>query len=696
MINNTLYSLVPAKRISYGKVIWPLSRIVPALALSTLLISCSTIPEPDNTSVGNETEKSWSQPQDPQAAQYLSECREDMGKATQLFTALEHHKNSNTLLSAINTLDMLLDKSLSKASLYRNVHPNAELRSAADECQQQYIELLTDISLSRPIFNLLENHDTQKLNALDKRLVNNMIRDYKRSGVNLDDESRDKIRALNEELLLLGQTFNKNIREDVRTVQIDSKQRLKGLPDDYIEAHPVNEDGQIEITTNYPDYFPIMQYAEDDDLRLELYREFRKRGYPDNQETLKNLIQKRHQLATLLGYDNYAQYVMEDLMISNPSNAENFINKVNTLAKPQAAAEYQQLLKRLQQFEPHATQVGDWQKTFIEERVKNETFNIDSQELRQYFSYANVKQGIFELTETMFGVTIVPWETEVWHDSVNAYEMYEGETLVGRFYLDMHPREGKYNHAAAFGIQDGIKGQQPPIAALVCNFPGEDNPNALMEHSQVETYLHEFGHLLHALFGGHQPWLYFSGIRTERDFVEAPSQMLEEWVWDAETLKTFAKNANGEVIPDALIKKMNASRNFGKALWTRHQMFYAAVSLNFYNQNPDQLDLTQTMKELQNTYSPYQYVDDTYFHNSFGHLYGYSAVYYTYMWSLVIASDMFSEFENAGLRNPEVAKRYRDAVLAPGGSKDAADLVKDFLGREYSFETFAKQLESKP
>jgi len=256
----------------------------------------------------------------------------------------------------------------------------------------------------------------------------------------------------------------------------------------------------------------------------------------------------------------------------------------------------------------------------------------------------------------------------------------------------MHPRDGKYNHAAQFGVREGVQGVQTPIAALVCNFPGGDGSVGLMEHSQVETFLHEFGHLLHTIFGGHQPRLSLSGINTERDFVEAPSQMLEEWVWDSDTLKTFAEDSSGKVIPDALIEKMRAARDFGRGLWTRHQMFYAALSLNYYNRPPGEVDLDQMMQDLQAEYSPFPYVQDTHFYTSFGHLDGYSAIYYTYMWSLVIATDMFSEFEKEGLRNPEVAQRYREHVLAPGGSKDAAELVADFLGRPYSFAAFENLL----
>jgi thimet oligopeptidase len=290
----------------------------------------------------------------------------------------------------------------------------------------------------------------------------------------------------------------------------------------------------------------------------------------------------------------------------------------------------------------------------------------------------------------MFGVTYRRLaNAPTWSPEVEAYEILDGDRLIGRFFLDMHPRADKYKHAAAFPIQSGVKGQRVPEAALVCNFS-----NGVLEHDQVETFFHEFGHLIHHLFGGDQRWVAVSGFNTEWDFVEAPSQLLEEWAWTYDSLRTFAKNDKGEVIPEALVNKMRAARDFGKGLWVAHQMFYASVSLNYYDTNPTGLDTTAKMKELQKKYSPFSYVDDTYFQLSFGHLDEYSAIYYTYMWSLVIAKDMFSEFEKKGVLDRSVAGRYRQFVLEPGGSRDAEDMVHDFLQRDYSFNSFAAWLNT--
>jgi len=664
------------------------------LSLSAVLVSCSLSEDPEGMSESSEEASLWQTFDTQQATDYIGQCRSDYELAESLFTELaEGQVAAESILDEFNQMEIVLDRLASRASLYRNVHPSPVVREAADLCQQNVYALFSRIGLSRPLYDQLDKIEVEQLGPIDRRYLEKMREDFELAGVSQDEATRDRITQLNEEMVKISQAFNRNIREDVRSIEV-AAERLEGLPQDYIDAHTPNSEGMVVITTNYPDYLPVMQYAEDDELRLELYKQFRLRGYPDNKEVLENLLAKRYELANLVGFDNYAQYVTSDKMIGYAENAAEFIDRINDIAKPRAAADYDVLLQRLRQNDPDASVVGDWQKTYLEELIKNEVYQLDSQEIRQYFSYDKVRDGIFGLVEDMFSVEIEPWETEAWHSSVETWQIFDDGELVGQFYLDMHPRDGKYNHAAQFGVREGVRGLQTPIAALVCNFPGGDGSAGLMEHSQVETFLHEFGHLLHTLFGGHQPRLSLSGVNTERDFVEAPSQMLEEWVWDADTLKTFAADTSDEVIPDTLIDKMRSARDFGRGLWTRHQMYYAALSLNYYNRPPTEVDLDEMMVALQAEYSQFPYVEGTHFYTSFGHLDGYSAIYYTYMWSLVIATDMFSRFEEEGLRNPEVAQSYRENVLAPGGSKDAAELVEDFLGRPYSFEAFENLLNA--
>ena len=629
------------------------------------------------------------------AQSYDQTCQQQLDSAKAKLQTLEALTATPTVanvLEPLNDLWLVIDAALNQAGLMRNVHPDADIRKAAGHWEQEFNKLITNMGLSRPLYAALSKTDVSREDAVTQRYVARLLRDFRRAGVDRDDPTRKKIRALKEALVSLGQNFETNIREDVRHISLDRMEDLAGLPQDYIDKHQPGPDGKILINTEYPNTIPFMSYAKNDAARKALYTVFRQRGYPKNGPVLDAILQKRFALAQLLNYPTWADYITEDKMIKTSAAAQAFIDKISEVAKPRAQHDYQELLQRLKQETPHATSVGDWQKGYLEELVKRENYHFDSQAARAFFPFARVRQGLFDVTGKMFGVTYRKVDAPVWHPSVEAYEILSQGTVLGRFFLDLHPRADKYQHAAAFPIRSGVDERQLPEAALVCNFPEGDN--ALMEHDEVQTFFHEFGHLLHHLFAGKQRWVGVSGISTEWDFVEAPSQMLEEWTFDAKTLKTFAQNAKGEVISDELITAMRRARDFGKGMQVTHQMFYAAVSLQFHRQDPKGLDTNNLMQALQKRYSSFAYVPDTHFQLSFGHLEGYSAIYYTYMWSLVISKDLFSVFEHDGLLNPEVAKRYRQKVLEPGGSNDAAVLVHDFLGRDFSFDAFAKWLNA--
>jgi len=633
----------------------------------------------------------------PAALAYEKRCSDDLASARKLFADFEGltgERKIATVLEPLDRLSMLLDGGVNGAGLLRNVHPDPTLRAAAEGCEQEFSKLATDVGLSRPIFEAVSKVDVREADAPTRRWVELTLRDFRRAGVDKDEPTRQRIRALRDELVKIGQEFEKNVRENVRSIRLASAEGLAGLPQDYRDAHGPGADGKIAITTDYPDYIPFMTYAKDDAARLALYREFRKRGYPANGPVLNQLLAKRYDLAKLLGYDNWAVYITEDKMIKTAKAAHAFIDKIAKAAEKRARKDYDELVQELRKEQPAATGVGDWQKAYIDEQLKRTKYAFDSQEVRRYFPYDHVKNGILGITARLFGLTYRKVDRAAWDTSVEAYDVYGGSDLVGSFFLDMHPRDGKYKHAATFPIRTGVAGKQLPEAALVCNFPGGDGTPGLMEHGDVVTFFHEFGHLLHHLLGGRQKWLGISGLNVEWDFVEAPSQMLEEWAWDGVVLESFARNDRGEPIPDDLVKRMRAARDFGKGLQARHQMFYAAVSLEFYDRDPKGIDTTGLMRQLQKEYSPFAYVDDTFMQYAFGHLDGYSAIYYTYMWSLVIAKDLFSVFQKKGLLDPEPAARYRKYVLETGGSKEAAVMVKEFLGRDYSFDAFASWLDA--
>jgi len=619
--------------------------------------------------------------------------------AQQLLEELTSVKGRRTVENTLSLYDRLLtdlDAAGSQSGLIEQVHPDSTMRDAAEKFTQKVSAFGAELSLNRKVYEALSAIDISGADAVTKFYVEKSLRDYRLSGVDKDDATRARIKALRDELVLIGQDFSRNIRDDVRTVYANSAAELEGLPQDFIDRHTPEADGRIKLTINYPDAIPVFTYAKSEALRKRLYMEYFNRAFPKNVDVLNNLLAKRYELARLLGFDNYAAYVTSDKMVASDKNASTFIDRIADASETRAKKEYLQVLARKQKDDPAATIVNSWESGYYAELVRKAEYNFDAQSVRPYFQYDRVKQGVLDVMSTLFDVTFKRNATApVWDKSVECWEIFERDSLLGRFYFDMHPRENKYNHAAQFNIKSGIAGTQIPEAALICNFPGGiDGDPGLMEHNDVETFFHEFGHLLHSLFAGRQPWIGISGIQTEWDFVEAPSQLLEEWAWDASTLATFAKHyKTGEPIPAALVQQMKAADEFGKGLNVRQQMAYAKLSLSCYDRKPSEANLDVLNKTLREKYIPYPFVEGTHMYTSFGHLDGYSAIYYTYMWSLVIAKDFFTQFDQSHMLAPGVAKKYRDTVLAPGGSLPAAQLVRNFLGRDFNFDGWQKWLE---
>lgn len=599
------------------------------------------------------------------------------------------------LLDGYDEAMAVLDNVGNRIDLVAVTHPDAAMRDAADTAKQDIAKVRTDISLDRGLYDVLSSLDVSDEDAPTRHYVATTLRDFRRAGVDRDDATRARVRQLQEELVSVGQDFDRNIRADSRTESLPPE-ALTGLPEDYVRAHPPGADGLVVISTEYPDYVPFQAYSTDADAREKLWRKFRQRGYPANTAVLHRMISLRHELAILLGYPNWADYASADKMVGSAQNIADFIERIAAAAADRSRREYHRLLERKRLDDPAAEAVLPWDSAYLADRVKAEQFAFDTQAMRPFFEYGRVKAGLMGLVERLFGVRFeVRTDIPVWHPEVECHDVYGDGRLLGRIFLDMHPRADKYNHAAMFTMTRGKAGQRVPECALVCNLPRPGDEPALLQHSDVTTFFHEFGHLIHHIFAGENRWSGISGIATEWDFVEAPSQLLEEWVQDADTLATFAvHHETGQPLPAEIVAKLRAADEFGKGLFVRQQMFYASLSLELYRRDPDGLDLVAVEKEAQERLTPYQHVADTYMHLSFGHLDGYSAIYSTYMWSLVIAKDLFTVFAREGLQSTDAAARYRRAVLAPGGSAPAAELVANFLGRPYDFAAYQTWLDA--
>ncbi|HUS29028.1 MAG TPA: M3 family metallopeptidase [Kofleriaceae bacterium] len=638
----------------------------------------------------------------PSDVTWLEQCRGPIDTAkTQIaqILAVQGVRNATNTLDVYNEASRQLNNAGEWAHLHAAVNPDAKIRDAGRVCEQDVQKFVSNLMLDNRVYTAIKSVDVSLADANTKRFVTVTLRDFKRAGVELDDTGRTRIKQIDEEETRLGQQFQKNVDEDVRKVEIKDASQLAGLPPDWVAAHKPDASGVIRVSTDYPDYIPFMTYAESDELRKQLYIAFRSRGDAKNEELMQKILTLRAEKAMLLGFKDWSDYQSDDKMLKGGKAAGEFLDRVNTVALRRVKKDYAELLAQLKKKVPAATQVDDWQRMYLENQLRKDKYAVDSTEIRKYFPYEQTLKGLLDITSALYDITYVPVEKDprVWAPDVAVYDVMQKGQKLGRIFLDMHPRTGKYKHAAQYPIVDGVKGVQLPEGALICNFadPATTKP-ALMEHADVVTMFHEFGHLMHHILGGQQHWIRQSGVATEWDFVEAPSQMFEEWAWNYDVLSRFAKHAEtGAVIPKELVEKMRKADRFGKGLWATQQLFYAALSLKFHQETPAKLNQLELLKTLQKKYTPFAYVEGTKFHTSFAHLVGYSSMYYTYLWSLVIAKDLQSAFEKKGLLSTDVSYAYRDKILAAGGTKDAADLVKDFLGRPYNFKAFEKYLSEQ-
>ncbi len=623
-----------------------------------------------------------------------------------------------TALRAWDRANGHLGNAAAIGSLFGNVHPDDSVRDLADAAEQEAERLSTAWSLDRGLYDAFAALDDTVIadDPLATRMLEKVRKDFRRSGVDRDEETRDRISAIRDRLTELDQEFSKITRDDVRSIRVEAE-RLAGLPEDWLAAHPAGDDGLVTVTTDYPDAIPVRMFVHDQDVRRDIVTVFLQRGWPTAEPLLEEMFALRQELASSVGYADWPSYDTDVKMIGTgpftvpeevaqrPSRRiPEFIAKIAAAAEEPMRADLAVLLERYRQDYPDATEIPLYDSYYYQEQVRRQQFDVDGQRIRKYFEFSKVRQGLLDVTGRLFGLRYAPVDVPVWHEEVAAYDVFRvdpttgsgTESSIGRIYLDLHPREGKYKHAAQFTLTDGVAGEQMPEGVLVCNFS-----RGLMEHDHVVTLFHEFGHLLHHVLGGHGDWFRFAGVATEWDFVEAPSQMLEEWAWDPAVLCSFATDEAGDPIPEELVEAMRRSDDYGKGIYARTQMFYAAMAYGFHADEArraageEVASLTDRMIGYQEEYGALPYLEGTHLFASLGHLGGYSSGYYTYMWSLVIAKDMFSAFEAEGGGDPfaaEVATRYRDRVLAPGGNKDAADLVADFLGRPYSFDAYAAWL----
>ncbi|RYE91894.1 MAG: oligopeptidase A, partial [Myxococcales bacterium] len=601
-------------------------------------------------------------------------------------------------LGKLDAATLALRNAADFPQLMAAAHPDKAVRDAAKTCDPKVDRFMTGIYLDADLAGIFKRVAARKLKLSGPhgRLLEHTLRDYRRNGVDLPADRQATLRQLNEKITELAQQFDSNIAASTLSIEVTPDQ-LKGLPDSYVSAHKPGASGKITLTTDYPDYFPFLQFAADRTAAFELYKKFDNRAADKNVAVLDELLRLRHQKATLLGYKTWADYILEVRMAKDAKTVAGFLDGLRQHLRERGREE-------LREFEAMHVKKGGKRgqiplsdRSYLEELVRQERYGVDSKEVSNYFEIGRVKQGILDITGKLFGLTYRKASGPAWHPDVEPMEVLDKSgKVLGRFYFDLYPRPDKYKHAAVFSIREthraGDGGRLMPIAAIVCNFPrpGGDGP-ALMSHHDVSTFFHEFGHVLHHLLSESE-LASFAGTAVARDFVEAPSQMLEEWAWSKDTLALFARHhRTGAPLPDALLASMQKARSFGRALSTQRQIFLASLDQAYHTRAPG-FDSTKVLAEVQDANMPFKYVPGTHFQATFGHLTGYDAGYYGYQWALSIARDLFTRFEKEGLLSESAAAAYRAAVLAPGGSDDAASLVTTFLGRPPSDQAYRRFL----
>jgi len=587
-----------------------------------------------------------------------------------------------------------------QAGVLNSVAPEKAVRDQAQQEAERVAMAGSALSLNRQVYEALVAIDldgaSPAASPATRHFVQRTLLSYRLAGVDKDQATRDRIQALHEKATRLSLEFSRNIQEGGKTIAAAADE-LDGLPADFLARHPLDADGSVILTTDPPDMQPVMTFAANAALRERMFLAYNTRAYPANQQILLDLLATRQEIAAILGFRSWADLATADQMIGSAANVRTFLTKLNEASLEGARREHELILNFARQRRSDLTAIDITSRGYWYEQFRRSAFDFDSQSVRPYFPYAQVEAGVLETAARLFKVEFRPSTAQAWHRSVSVFEVFDADRHVGRFYLDMHPRDGKDKWFSAAPIVTGVRGRALPEAALICNFPADDGSDpGLLQYSDVVTFFHEFGHLMHAILGGQTEWAGLSGFATEGDFIEVPSQMLEEFFRDEKLLQAFAKHyETGEVLPSETIRKMKLAGAFGRADWIRSQLYYTTLSLDLHDQDPAGLDLDATAKQLYLSLQPWTWLEGNRMYASFGHLTSYSSNYYTYAFDKVIALDFFAQFDPKDLLGCDAGARYRKTVLEQGGSKPGREMVRDFLGRDEEFSAFSDWLNEE-
>jgi len=581
-----------------------------------------------------------------------------------------------------------------------------DLRDASSDAEKQMDEFSVEMSMRKDIFdNIVAFSLTDDAKALDPelaRFVEKSVIEGRRNGLHLPEDKRLEIKDIKKRISDLGVDFNKNLNEDTTFLLFD-KSELEGVPEDLVNSFEKDESGKLKVTMKYPHFFPVTRKCKNPKTRFEMEKTYQSRCMAENTAIIEEIVELRRRQAELLGYENHATFIQEVRMAKNPTTVHKFLGDLSSKLKHLWEEEQKVMLdmKKAEAAElgfEFSGKLDFWDFRYYMAMVEEKQYAVDQQKLKEYFPMEVVTMGLMDIYQKILGLKFTKVEGgEVWHEDVEMWRVDDAATAenIGYFYLDLYPRDGKYGHACMMQLQPGcLDGQgkrQKSVVAMLTNFskPTKEKPS-LLDHKEVETYFHEFGHVMHGICSKTNTSKFF-GTHVERDFVEAPSQMLENWVWEEESLRLMSGHyKDGSALPKEMLDKLVASKNANAGGFNLRQVFLATFDQRLHS-SKTKVDTAQLIKDTYKEIVGIDTIPGTNFAAIFGHLVGYDAQYYGYLWSEVYSQDMFdTRFAKEGVMNPKAGLDYRNQILKPGGSIDGVDLLKNFLGREPNQEAFLR------
>ncbi|MBG6131113.1 peptidyl-dipeptidase Dcp [Aquimarina sp. EL_43] len=619
---------------------------------------------------------------------------------------------SNTI-EALEYCGELLDRVTSVFFNLNSAETNEEIQKIAQEASPLLSEFSNDIALNLDLFKRIEVVYTQKesldLNPEQSRLLEKRYKSFSRNGANLPDEKKEKLREVDKELSTLSLKFGENVLAETNKFEmlLTNESDLAGLPEGAKEAAKSMAEAKGKkgwlITLDYPSYIPFITYADNRELRKKLALAFGSKGFHnddlDNQEIVLKIANLRHQRALLLGYSSHANYILEERMAETPDTVFSFLNEILEKAKPAAEREFKQLTSYAKELD-EIDHLQKWDGAYYSEKLKQKLFDLDDEKLKPYFKLENVIEGVFTVAHKLFGLQFKEVnDVDKYHEEVKTYHVTDTEgNFVSLFYADFHPRPGKRNGAWMTSYKSQMRKNDKnirPHVSIVCNFtkPTPSKPS-LLTFNEVTTLFHEFGHALHGMLAN-TTYPGLSGTSVYWDFVELPSQVMENWCYEKEALELFAKHyETGEIIPMELVEKIKESATFMEGMSTLRQLSFGLLDMSWHAQDPSDIkDVKAHEKTTFSATSLYPNVDENCMSTAFSHIFqgGYSAGYYSYKWAEVLDADAFEYFKENGIFNREIATKFKDHVLSKGGTENPMTLYKRFRGQEPKPEALLKR-----